>query len=153
MGKNRIGMDICKQKWEQGKISLPKNFTGDITEEMHKKAFASAKKEYELVNEYPYSEEALLSAVTWYRLYVNHMLSSSQPVREYIEDKKPEYKLNADYLNNLQVDSLNEFLNLVKHGAKSIDIHVRKDAKEYSFQADFLKYLKSPTDNHIEGQS
>lgn len=51
------------------------------------------------------------------------------------------YILNDITMTEPAKESFNEFLALIKHGAKFIDIHVRKDAKEYGFQADFLKYI------------
>lgn len=45
-------------------------------------------------------------------------------------------------MNELEIETLKKFLELTKHGAKTIDINVRKDGKEYTFQADFLKHMK-----------
>lgn len=61
---------------------------------------------------------------------------------ETIQRKECDYILSSFYMSNPAKESWDKFLDLVKHGAKFIDIHVRKDSKEYHFQADFLKYIK-----------
>lgn len=52
------------------------------------------------------------------------------------------YILPKETMTQPATESFERFLNLTKHGAKFIDIRVRKDGKEYEFQADFLKYMK-----------
>lgn len=67
-------------------------------------------------------------------------------VRANEERERPDthaYVLDEEHMNSLQRNSFEGFLQLVKHGAKFIDILVRKDAKEYRFEADFLKYMIS----------
>jgi hypothetical protein len=44
-------------------------------------------------------------------------------------------------INSLQRDSIWRLHDLIKHGAKIIDLRVRKDAQEYHFEADWLKQL------------
>lgn len=61
---------------------------------------------------------------------------------ETIKRYEYDYIISSVYMSNLAQESWHKFLDLVKHGAKFIDIHVRKDAKEYHFQADFLKYAE-----------
>ncbi len=43
--------------------------------------------------------------------------------------------------NELEAKSIRELFNLVFHGYKTIDIKVRKDAKETLFQADWIARL------------
>ena len=43
--------------------------------------------------------------------------------------------------NELEAKSIRELFNLVFHGYKTIDIRVRKDGKETSFQADWIARL------------
>lgn len=43
------------------------------------------------------------------------------------------------------IKTFDQFLTLVRHGAKFIDIRVRKDGQEYEFQADILKYVRKET--------
>jgi len=52
------------------------------------------------------------------------------------------FVLDNGSMNDMELATLRRFMELVKHGAKFIDIRVRKDAQEYSFQADFLKHIK-----------
>lgn len=44
-------------------------------------------------------------------------------------------------INKLQRDSIWELHDLTKHGAKFIDIRVRKDGKEYLFEGDWIKQV------------
>lgn len=44
-------------------------------------------------------------------------------------------------ISKLQRDSIWELHDLTKHGAKFIDIRVRKDGKEYLFEGDWLKQV------------
>lgn len=44
-------------------------------------------------------------------------------------------------INSLQRESIWQLHDLIKHGAKIIDVHVRKDAREYDIQADWLKWM------------
>lgn len=53
------------------------------------------------------------------------------------------YMLSCEHMNKLEIATLNTLINLTRHGAKFIDVRVRKDAVEYEFQADFLKYLEA----------
>lgn len=55
------------------------------------------------------------------------------------------YIIPKNSMSEPAIKSFNNFLNLTEHGAKSIDIKVRQDGKEYEFQADFLKYTKEIT--------
>ena len=43
--------------------------------------------------------------------------------------------------NTLEAETIVKLFNLVRHGSKFIDIHVRKDAQEYHFQADWIGRL------------
>lgn len=51
---------------------------------------------------------------------------------------------SALVINELQRDSIKEFARLVRHGARAIDIRVRKDGQECHFEADWLKQLFNP---------
>lgn len=44
-------------------------------------------------------------------------------------------------INKMQRNSIWELHDLTKHGAKFIDIRVRKDGKEYLFEGDWLKQV------------
>ena len=44
-------------------------------------------------------------------------------------------------INDLEVKSIKDFCEFVKHGAKTIDIKVRVDGKNYTFEGDYLKYV------------
>jgi len=44
-------------------------------------------------------------------------------------------------INTMQRDDIWKLHDLIKHGAKIIDIRVRKDAREYLFEADWLKSM------------
>ncbi len=59
------------------------------------------------------------------------------------------YTLHPSHMTPLARQILDTFLALVKHGAKFIDIRVRKDAKEYTFEADILKYMKPPAEAEL----
>ncbi len=50
------------------------------------------------------------------------------------------YVIDDINMSELSKESFNEFLEITRSGAKFIDIYVRKDGKDYEFQADFLKY-------------
>lgn len=65
-------------------------------------------------------------------------------IREKLESEGECYTLHPSCMTTLSRQTFDEFLALVRHGAKFIDIRVRKDAKEYVFQADGLKYMKPP---------
>lgn len=43
--------------------------------------------------------------------------------------------------NELEIETMARFEELVRHGYKFIDLHVRKDGKEYRFEADWLARL------------
>jgi hypothetical protein len=43
--------------------------------------------------------------------------------------------------NELEAKTISEFARLVYHGYKFIDIHVRKDGREYRFEGDWLARL------------
>lgn len=43
--------------------------------------------------------------------------------------------------NELEEKTIRELADLVRHGHKFIDIHVRKDAREYHFEGDWLARL------------
>ena len=45
------------------------------------------------------------------------------------------YFIPANAMSERSQIAFKEFLKLTKHGAKFIDIHVRKDAKQYEFRA------------------
>lgn len=53
-----------------------------------------------------------------------------------------QYTLDVKHMNEMQQREFEDFLRLVKHGAKFVDICVRKDGVEYMFEADFLKKVK-----------
>jgi hypothetical protein len=59
-----------------------------------------------------------------------------------VEQTSPGYFLDTERLNELQIETIDKILSLTKHGAKSIDVEIRKDGKEYRFQADWIKHLK-----------
>lgn len=65
-----------------------------------------------------------------------------EALEELKEFREGYYILPKETMSEPAIKSFEEFLALTKHGAKFIDIKVRKDAKEYEFQADFLKYIK-----------
>lgn len=44
-------------------------------------------------------------------------------------------------LNQEQIETMSKVFNLVEHGAKSIDICIRKYGKEYVFEADWIRNL------------
>lgn len=56
---------------------------------------------------------------------------------------KQEYiwTLNSEHMSELSIQSFQQFLSMANN-AHTIDITMRADAKNYSFQADFLKYVK-----------
>lgn len=54
----------------------------------------------------------------------------------------PGWFLPESDCSDLAKSSFADFLKLVRHGAKAIDIRVRKDGKEFTFQADILKYVR-----------
>ena len=54
----------------------------------------------------------------------------------------PGWFLPEDACSGPAKETFEKFLALVRHGAKFIDIRVRKDGKEYTFQADILKYMR-----------
>ena len=64
-------------------------------------------------------------------------------LKAYREGLESGYLIPLSKMNELEQKSFEEFLHLVKYGAKFIDIHVRKDAKEYEFEADYLKHTNT----------
>lgn len=44
-------------------------------------------------------------------------------------------------INDLQKQTLLDVYQLIKHGSKFINLHIRKDGREYHFEADWLKQL------------
>ena len=52
------------------------------------------------------------------------------------------YVLDLSHCSGPAIETFDGFLALVRHGAKFIDIRVRKDSKEYEFQADILKCMR-----------
>lgn len=52
------------------------------------------------------------------------------------------YILESYFMSNIARDGWDNFLNIVRGGAEYINVHVRKDGKEYHYQGDFLSHME-----------
>ncbi len=53
----------------------------------------------------------------------------------------PDDVIRATDANKLEADTIRKFFALTKHGCKFCDLVVRKDGREYRFEADWLVRL------------
>lgn len=56
------------------------------------------------------------------------------------------YSLRTEDLNEMQVGAMKEVLRLAKSGTRYTDVVIRKDGKEYRFEADWLSNLQTDTE-------
>lgn len=67
-----------------------------------------------------------------------------QIARQHELDTILEAFISALVINQSQAESIRKLARTIRHGAKFVDIHVRKDGQEYHFEADWLKQLFNP---------
>lgn len=85
-----------------------------------------------------------MGVITGDKVDVMSIATLIQKLSTKVREQECAYTLKKSTMTQSSIETFSDFLNLVKHGAKYIDIHVRRDAKEYVFQADFLKYIVPP---------